>query len=46
MQGSLTPPRFRSMEVPSIILRAEEVTERTTADVAELARDMFEGKSS
>ncbi len=46
MQGRVTPLRFPSMEVASIILRAEEAAERTTRDVAELASDTFVRKSS
>jgi hypothetical protein len=41
MHASLTTPRFPSMEVASIIVRAEEVAARATTDVAELARDTF-----
>jgi hypothetical protein len=46
MHGSLATPRFLSMEVTSIILRAEEVAARATTDVAELARDTFARNSS
>ncbi len=44
--GQPDPAYILPMEDVSIILRAEEAAERTTRDVAELASDAFEGKSS